>query len=513
MSPKKLNKKTKEEQQIEDDNIILAKQLQDNLSDNEDYYVSPKAFSLELMEYYKTGNMTDKLVTMASNIAIRLAYRPNFMNYCVDDKTEALTNRGWMKYNEMKLSDKILSYNIKSNHLIWSNIKDLYINNNYNDKMHYITNYGLDALVTPHHNFVVKNEGLIEIEDIKAKKHIIIMGKPVKEQLIDKKYTNDFIEIVGWAVTEGHYTLGKKTHSITIFQKNNEKANQIRNCLNRLNVPYKEYVCIKKTDILGFRINKKIANDIINLAPNKILSMDFILSLNNEQRLLLIDTMIKGDGWTTNSLSKQGYSYGYTQKDKRHIDNFIALCTLSGITTSTSYVENETPFGLSKYYSVYFYTKPKYSCATDNIDFHGGKRPAGGDVRHNKKYNIPTIDYNGTVWCPQTEYGTFICRRGKYVFITGNTYKDEMIGDATIKIMSALVHKKFNPIKAKGNPFSYFTKIAVNSFRNRIKKEKKAHEALRAYQEETYGRIMSETLPHRQLPYHNNSDLLNYESQ
>ncbi len=174
MSLKKLNKKTKEEQQIHDDNIILAKQLQDNLSDNEDYYVSPKAFSLELMEYYETDIMTDKLVTMASNIAIRLAYRPNFMNY---------------------------------------------------------------------------------------------------------------------------------------------------------------------------------------------------------------------------------------------------------------------------------------------------------------------------------------------------TYKDEMIGDATIKIMSALVHKKFNPIKAKGNPFSYFTKIAVNSFRNRIKKEKKAHEALKAYQEETYGRIMSETLPHRQLPYHNNSDLLNYENQ
>lgn len=173
MSPKKLNKKTKAEQKIDDDNVILAKKLQDDLPDSEDYYVSPKAFSLELMEYYRTNNMTDKLVTMASNIAIRLAYRPNFMNY---------------------------------------------------------------------------------------------------------------------------------------------------------------------------------------------------------------------------------------------------------------------------------------------------------------------------------------------------TYKDEMIGDATIKIMSALVHKKFNPVKAKGNPFSYFTKIAVNSFRNRIKKEKKSHEALKAYQEETYGRIMSETLPHKQLGYQNNSDYLTYEN-
>jgi len=93
------------------------------------------------------------------------------------------------------------------------------------------------------------------------------------------------------------------------------------------------------------------------------------------------------------------------------------------------------------------------------------------------------------------------------------SYKDEMIGDAKIKIISALVHKKFNPIKAKGNPFSYFTKIAINSFKNRIKKEKKVHETLKAYQEETYGKIISELMPHKQLPYHNNSDYINYNDE
>ena len=54
------------------------------------------------------------------------------------------------------------------------------------------------------------------------------------------------------------------------------------------------------------------------------------------------------------------------------------------------------------------------------------------------------------------------------------TYKDDMIGDALIKMYSALKHKKFNFEKAT-NPFSYFTTIAYHAFINRIKKEKKHH--------------------------------------
>lgn len=51
------------------------------------------------------------------------------------------------------------------------------------------------------------------------------------------------------------------------------------------------------------------------------------------------------------------------------------------------------------------------------------------------------------------------------------SYKDEMVGDARVKMLQAIRNKKFNP--DKGNAFSYFTRIAFNAFCNRIKKEKK----------------------------------------
>lgn len=73
------------------------------------------------------------------------------------------------------------------------------------------------------------------------------------------------------------------------------------------------------------------------------------------------------------------------------------------------------------------------------------------------------------------------------------TYREDMVGDAIIKMISALKHKKFNPVKAKGNPFSYFTKIAINAFKNRIKKEKKQHEAVMNYQAEMYSQIMNDS--------------------
>ena len=66
-----------------------------------------------------------------------------------------------------------------------------------------------------------------------------------------------------------------------------------------------------------------------------------------------------------------------------------------------------------------------------------------------------------------------------------------MIGDAILKMFSALKFRKFN-IDAGNNPFSYFTTIAFHAFINRIKKEKKHRETLTKYQETVYNEIMDE---------------------
>ena len=75
------------------------------------------------------------------------------------------------------------------------------------------------------------------------------------------------------------------------------------------------------------------------------------------------------------------------------------------------------------------------------------------------------------------------------------TYREEMVGDAVIRMIEALTQQKFDPLK--GNPFSYFTKIAFHAFCNRIKKEKKMRQTLINYQNDVYGGLRSEGI----LPY------------
>ena len=65
------------------------------------------------------------------------------------------------------------------------------------------------------------------------------------------------------------------------------------------------------------------------------------------------------------------------------------------------------------------------------------------------------------------------------------SYKDEMIGDAVVKMIAAVKNKKFN-LESTSNPFSYFTTIAYHAFINRIKKEKKYRETISSYQEQLY---------------------------
>ena len=69
------------------------------------------------------------------------------------------------------------------------------------------------------------------------------------------------------------------------------------------------------------------------------------------------------------------------------------------------------------------------------------------------------------------------------------SYKDEMVGDAVVKMFSALKNKKFKANTGFSH-FSYFTTIAFHAFINRIKKEKKYQESINEFREKTYFDLM-----------------------
>jgi len=62
------------------------------------------------------------------------------------------------------------------------------------------------------------------------------------------------------------------------------------------------------------------------------------------------------------------------------------------------------------------------------------------------------------------------------------TFREEMVGDGIIRMFKALTSQKYDREKGS-NPFSYFTRVAFNAFRNRIKKEKHLRDTHEKYQE------------------------------
>jgi hypothetical protein len=70
------------------------------------------------------------------------------------------------------------------------------------------------------------------------------------------------------------------------------------------------------------------------------------------------------------------------------------------------------------------------------------------------------------------------------------SFKEDMIGDAVLKMYQALKYKKFK-LNQGFSPFSYFTTIAFHAFISRIKREKKHHQVVEDYKERQYNMLLN----------------------
>ena len=407
------------------------------------------------------GQATDTLARMWLKLVDRYATKGNVRGYCVDTETEALTNRGWLGIDEISEDDQILSY--ENGDLKWSKIKSIY-RGDYNGLMHKMTLRGFDSLTTPEHKFVTER-GLVKAEFLKETDKLVLLGSEVKDEK-PPIYSDAFVELVGWVVTEGCYNKGRnnKFGSISVYQNRGNHADRIRNCLNELDYSYSE----NKEQNICFRISAESSRQIEQIFKEKNLTIDFILNLTADQRILLIETMIDGDGWRTNGYKR------YCQKDPDHVDLFQALCAVSGVRTNSHYVERESFGKPVSYYNINLFTEKKNTTRVECVDFHGGKNNGRGKSQLGRGKenhpNQPTASYNGRVWCPETEYRCFVARRNGGVFLTGNTYNDEMKGQAILQLSQ--IGLQFDESKSN-NPFAYYTAAVTNSFVRIINIEKK----------------------------------------
>lgn len=316
----------------------------------------------------KKPPMPDIIGIQMLKIADGLSKRYNFRNYCVDEETSALTQRGWLKWNQITTDDLILSLDPYDNIMKWSKVFEVFKNEKYDNKVFKLSHPYINALVTPEHKFVLSDE-LKKIDDASSDDYFNIMGDYVDNDEDKHPFDKDIFDLS--------------------------------------TMSYKE-----------------------------------VTTLHYNTATFAISSLIKDESY-------------FKTNNKDVFKKFLILCVISGFTVN--YTNSK---GI---YTVNVSNKSSHINVSD-VDFHGDYNDDGK--------NVATQDYKGVIWCPRTEYGTFVCKRKGTVYVTGNTYIDEMKEDAIFMAIRAV--KNFDPTKST-NAFGYFNQVMWLAMTTRLKNEDKQH--------------------------------------
>jgi len=323
---------------------------------------------------------------------------------CVDEETECLTAEGWKPYAQLRLGELVAQYDMEMDRLSWGSLLNVSSYDVEDQDMVSVEHRDLRLLMTPNHRCVVRNyrgyadpyirraDELLPTHAIPTAAHWDFVGcKPVSPE---------WAELVGWYIAEGHEC--RDSSAIEIYQSssaNPEKVQRIKDLLEATEAEYHaaEYTRLWRghpTKQVTFRVNGYVAAKLRELSPKKQLPNGVLLWSKDLVRALL-DGLIAGDGSI-----RGGTRLSFTQKDKTVMDMVQALAVRLGFSAVVTHALNRSIWRL--YLSTHKFRT-----------FRGtnGRSP-----------NKSVEKYTGTVWCPQTEKGTWVARRQGRVFITGNSF-------------------------------------------------------------------------------------------
>jgi hypothetical protein len=141
-------------------------------------------------------------------------------------------------------------------------------------------------------------------------------------------------------------------------------------------------------------LNAEAGRIVRALAPGKVPTYDFLLSLTQAQLALFIETSMLGDGHTRT----RSYERVMCQKDPAAAEAFQFACILAGYATS----------------SVTRPVMPEYGYGMTIVSIRQQRRFKLSKGSHRR------VHHDGIVWCPTVANHTWLARRDGKVYFTGN---------------------------------------------------------------------------------------------
>lgn len=316
---------------------------------------------------------------------------------CLDNKTEVLTRRGWLHYQELCLSDSVLQWNPNTLELLWTRPQEIIIQP-YNGPMVHIHNRHADQLLTPNHRIYARvrrhsrNAWKDGYQVLKANLLVecstaLTFALPMAGYLTGSIPVDaDWAYLVGWWLTDAWKHRDGK--ACMFSQCKLSTLPKLRECLAVLNPS--EYVkkrILPQHDEHTFYVTGATADRLLREYPNRKLAWD-MLDWQLPARLRLIAGLMDGGG---SQPCKQHAHIFWSQRSERRAI-FLALALSVGWRAFES-VENGC-----------IYVNPKTT-----------------ETQISAKHPTVTENYVGDVWCVRVPQGAFVVRRNGRPFITGNS--------------------------------------------------------------------------------------------
>lgn len=356
----------------------------------------------------------------------------NFMN-CLDAETEALTQRGWVRGFDLMSDDILLTKNKDTGVLEWQALTGLRFFPEFEGELVEFRTRNFSAVSTLNHRWLVTNKatGTSEVrvsESLSTNGDHRIHRTGTYIGVTSSAFTDDFVELLGWFLTDGTYAAEGRVKLCQSERGNPELVKTIDALLNRIDPKAGRYYYGEKSQFLvTWRLTKAISDKLHLLAPDRVLTSEILLNLTGQQAKLLVDTMLLGDG-SGGSGEKRVLHCGTQHK----ANQFQALCVLAGIATSS----HERDMSGYSPKSTKMLNIPKMNTIWNVTLLERDKVQI--QRQHKKVYKSKQ-----PVWCPMVPNTFFVARREGQVFITGNTPDQGSCADG-LKLALCLLQNKLD---------------------------------------------------------------------
>ena len=331
---------------------------------------------------------------------------------CVDKETEILTDKGWKFYNEIDKQDKVLTLNMETSLLEWNILQKV---NKYKGDFSTIkfNHTSFNSVCTMEHRWPVYHKKHKKLEWRTTEQLLKETGKNwcdwsllrcMDNKFKEAPYEDWFLKIIGYYLTDGNK--GNTSRSIRVSQSesaNPKKCQIIQKAFEESGKPFCTHTNknLYKYWSMGYETGERMRK----LFPDKLLTLDFVMSLSQRQANILLEALMLGDGCHTKN------DDNFVTAPKQNADNFQILALIAGYATSCQIID--------KYVGVPHISEKVSNVIVPKKPYYRIRILRRKTINVYKKHFIESKE--NFVWCPTVQNGTWVARRKGKIFITGNS--------------------------------------------------------------------------------------------